>query len=35
VVAQGYECGVGLAKFQDVKAGDEFEVYEEREVARA
>ena len=34
-VAAGYECGVGLDKFQDVKVGDEFEVYEEREVARA
>jgi len=33
-VAAGYECGVGLEKFQDVKVGDEFEVYEEREVAR-
>jgi translation initiation factor IF-2 len=34
-VATGYECGVGLDKFQDVKEGDEFEVYEQREVARA
>jgi translation initiation factor IF-2 len=33
-VATGFECGVGLDKFQDVKEGDEFEVYEEREVAR-
>ena len=33
-VATGFECGVGLEKFQDVKEGDEFEVYEEREVAR-
>jgi translation initiation factor IF-2 len=33
-VAAGYECGVGLDRFQDVKAGDEFESYEEREVAR-
>jgi translation initiation factor IF-2 len=34
-VATGFECGAGLDKFQDVKVGDEFEVYEEREVARA
>jgi translation initiation factor IF-2 len=34
-VASGFECGVGLEKFQDVKVGDEFEVYEERELARA
>ena len=34
-VATGYECGVGLDKFQDVKVGDEFEVYTEREVERA
>jgi translation initiation factor IF-2 len=33
-VATGFECGVGLDKFQDIKEGDEFEVYEEREVAR-
>jgi translation initiation factor IF-2 len=34
-VATGFECGVGLDRFQDVKVGDEFEVYESREVARA
>ncbi|MEX2621229.1 MAG: translation initiation factor IF-2 [Egibacteraceae bacterium] len=34
-VATGYECGAGLDKFQDVKVGDEFEVFEQREVARA
>ncbi len=33
-VATGFECGVGLDKFQDVRADDEFEVYEQREVAR-
>ncbi len=33
-VATGFECGVGLDKFQDVKEGDEFEVYEEREIER-
>jgi translation initiation factor IF-2 len=26
-VAQGYECGVGLERFNDVKQGDVFEVY--------
>jgi translation initiation factor IF-2 len=34
-VATGFECGVGLDRFQDVKVGDEFEVYEQREVTRA
>ena len=33
-VREGFECGIGLDKFQDIKVGDEFEVYEEREVAR-
>jgi len=33
-VASGYECGVGLDRFQDIKVGDEFELYEEREVDR-
>jgi translation initiation factor IF-2 len=33
-VASGYECGVGLDRFQDVKIGDEFELYEEREIDR-
>ncbi|HUG82995.1 MAG TPA: translation initiation factor IF-2 [Euzebya sp.] len=33
-VATGFECGVGLDKFQDIKVGDEFEVYEDREVER-
>ncbi|MDP8969263.1 MAG: translation initiation factor IF-2, partial [Actinomycetota bacterium] len=34
-VAAGYECGVGLDRFQDVKVGDELEAYESREVAQA
>jgi translation initiation factor IF-2 len=33
-VSSGYECGVGLERFQDIKVGDEFEVYEEREIHR-
>ena len=27
-VAAGYECGVGLERFNDIKEGDIFEVYE-------
>ena len=34
-VAQGFECGIVLANFQDVKDGDVFEVYETRKVERA
>ena len=26
-VAQGYECGIGLEKFNDIKEGDIFEAY--------
>ena len=26
-VAQGYECGIGLEKFQDVKEGDVYEAF--------
>ena len=33
-VAAGFECGVGLENFQDVKEGDVLEAYEVREVAR-
>jgi translation initiation factor IF-2 len=33
-VATGYECGIGLAKFRDIKVGDTIESYEVREVAR-
>lgn len=33
-VATGFECGIGLERFQDIKTGDEFEIYEERELAR-
>ena len=34
-VQAGYECGIGLSDFQDLKEGDVIETYEEREVARA
>ncbi|HXF73621.1 MAG TPA: translation initiation factor IF-2 [Actinomycetota bacterium] len=33
-VAEGYECGIGLENFQDVKEGDVIEAFEVREVAR-
>ena len=31
-VAQGFECGIGLSDFQDLKQGDVIETFEEREV---
>ena len=34
-VASGFECGIVLASFQDVKEGDVLEVYETRKVERA
>ncbi|MGI8939642.1 MAG: translation initiation factor IF-2 [Iamia sp.] len=33
-VAAGYECGIGLSDFQDLKDGDIIETYDEREIAR-
>ncbi|HUP71364.1 MAG TPA: translation initiation factor IF-2, partial [Acidimicrobiales bacterium] len=33
-VAQGFECGIGLSDFQDLRSGDIIETYEEREVPR-
>ncbi|MDQ3985843.1 MAG: translation initiation factor IF-2 [Actinomycetota bacterium] len=33
-VAAGYECGIGIEGFQDVKEGDLIEAYEVQEVAR-
>jgi translation initiation factor IF-2 len=33
-VSEGYECGIGLANYQDVHEGDVIETYEVREVAR-
>jgi len=33
-VAEGFECGIGIENFQDVKEGDIIEAYEVREVAR-
>jgi translation initiation factor IF-2 len=33
-VAAGYECGIGLSDFQDLKDGDIIETFEEREIPR-
>jgi translation initiation factor IF-2 len=33
-VAAGYECGIVLHNFQDIKEGDILEVYETRQVER-
>ena len=33
-VQQGFECGIGLSDFQDLKPGDVIETYEEREIPR-
>lgn len=33
-VAQGFECGIGLENFRDIKEGDTIESFEVREVAR-
>ncbi|MGH9156046.1 MAG: translation initiation factor IF-2 [Acidimicrobiales bacterium] len=33
-VQAGFECGIGLSDFQDLKSGDVIETYEEREVPR-
>ena len=34
-VQAGYECGIGLSDFQDLKPGDIIETFEEREVPRS
>ena len=33
-VASGFECGIGLSNFNDIKEGDVIEAFEVREVAR-
>lgn len=33
-VASGYECGIGIAKFNDIKEGDILEIYEYKEEKR-
>ena len=34
-VAAGFECGIGLSDFQDLKEGDLIETFEEREIPRS
>ena len=34
-VQSGTECGIGVKNYNDVKAGDQIEVYERIEVARS
>jgi translation initiation factor IF-2 len=34
-VNTGFECGIGLTDFQDLKPGDVIETYEDREIPRA
>ena len=34
-VNAGFECGIGLSDFQDLKQGDIIETYEEREIPRS
>ena len=33
-VREGFECGIGLSDFQDLKPGDVIETFEEREIDR-
>ena len=33
-VKNGYECGLGIEKYQDIKVGDQLEAYKVVEVAR-
>ena len=33
-VRDGFECGIGLSDFQDLKQGDLIETFEERELVR-
>jgi translation initiation factor IF-2 len=33
-VAEGFECGIVLQSYQDLREGDVFEVFETRSVAR-
>ena len=34
-VQSGFECGIGLSDFQDLKDGDVMETYDEREIPRS
>ena len=31
-VAQGYECGIGIEKYSDIKVGDTIEAFEMRQI---
>jgi translation initiation factor IF-2 len=33
-VSSGYECGIGLSDFQDLKSGDIIETFELKEIPR-
>ena len=33
-VQAGFECGIGLSDYQDLKEGDVIETYDEREIPR-
>src|SRR5437763_15357884 len=33
-VREGFECGIGLENYQDLKQGDVIETFDEREIAR-
>ena len=33
-VREGFECGIGLSDFQDLKQGDIIETFEERQIER-
>jgi len=33
-VKEGYECGIGIENFNDIKVGDVIECYRKEEVAR-
>jgi translation initiation factor IF-2 len=33
-VREGFECGIGLTDFQDLKPGDIIETFDEREITR-
>jgi translation initiation factor IF-2 len=33
-VAAGFECGIGLSDFQDLKSGDIIETFQQREIPR-
>jgi translation initiation factor IF-2 len=34
-VQTGFECGIGLSDYQDLRSGDIIETYEEREIPRS